>query len=107
MSVIYEMGGKAAACAELGLNLYYGCAVGCRYCTEPWLQRTTLASWTSGARPRKNILSLLARDAKKMAGDLREIMVCPTADPYQSAEAAQLTRKALLILEQYHLALKW
>ena len=28
------------------------------------------------------------------------------ADPYQSDEAARLTRKALLILEQYHLRVK-
>jgi hypothetical protein len=38
-----------------------------------------------------------------MEGDPREIAVCPSGDPYQSEEAARLTRKALLILEQYHL----
>ena len=38
-----------------------------------------------------------------MEGDPREILVSPAADPYQSDEAACLTRKALLILEQYHL----
>jgi hypothetical protein len=62
----------------------------------------TWERWTSGARPQTNILSQLKRDAKKMAGDPREILVGPAADPYQSDEAARLTRKALLILEQYH-----
>ena len=51
----------------------------------------------------KNILLELERDAKKMEGSPREIAVCPTGDPYQSFEAARLTRKALLILEQYRL----
>ena len=63
----------------------------------------TWESWTSGARPRKNILFELEREAKQMEGDPREILICPAADPYQSDEAARLTRKALLILEQYHL----
>ena len=51
----------------------------------------------------QNILSELERDAKKMEGDPREIIVGPAADPYQSDEAARLTRKALLIMEKYHL----
>ena len=89
--------------SELGVDLYSGCAVGCRYCSDPWVRRMTWERWTSDARPRKNILSELKRDAKKMEGDPREIIVCPGPDPYQSEEAARLTRKALLILEQYHL----
>ena len=40
---------------------------------------------------------------RKKCRVIREIIVCPTADPYQSDEAARLTRKALLILEQYRL----
>ena len=103
MPVIYELRGRAAEFAELGLNLYSGCAVGCRYCSDPWLHRMTWEKWTTGARPRRNILFELERDAKKMEGDPREIVVCPAADPYQSDEAARLTRKALLILEQYRL----
>ena len=103
MAVIYELRGKLAAISELAINLYSGCAVGCRNCHDPWLRRMTWEQWTSGARPRKNILYFLERDAKKMVGDPREIAVCPSADPYQSDEAARLTRKALLIMEQYHL----
>ena len=38
-----------------------------------------------------------------MQGDPREILVSPVTDPYQSNAAAQLTRKALLILERYHM----
>jgi DNA repair photolyase len=103
MSVIYELRGRAAAFGELGLNLYSGCAVGCLNCNDPWIRRLTWERWTTGARPQSNILSQLRRDAKRMEGDPREIAVCPSGDPYQSDEAAQLTRKALLILEQYHM----
>jgi hypothetical protein len=68
----------------------------------------TREHWTTDAQPRRNILSELERDAKKMAGDPREIFVTHGPDPYQSDEAARLTRKALLILEQYRLhALVW
>ena len=103
MPVIYELPRKTAAYAELGLNLYSGCAVGCRYCSGPWFRHLTWERWTHGAQPRRNILVQLKREAKKMEGDPREIIVGPAADPYQSDEAALLTRKALLILEQYRL----
>ena len=103
MSVIYELRGKAAEFGDLGLNLYSGCAVGCRYCHDPWLRRMTWERWTTGVRPQSNILSELRRDAKEIEGDPRDILVCPAADPYQSDEAARLTRKALLILEHYDL----
>ena len=53
--------------------------------------------------PRKNILFKLTRDAERMEGDPREITVSPVPDPYQSDEAARLTRKALLIMEQHRL----
>ena len=103
MAVIYELRGQPAAFGELGLNLYSGCAVGCRYCYFVGLNRVTWERWTTDVQPRRNILFTLKREAKKMEGDPREIIVCPAADPYQSDEAARLTRKALLILEQYHL----
>ena len=103
MAVFYELRGKTAGFTELGINLYFGCAVGCRYCSAPWVRRMTWEKWTTGAQPRRNILSELTREAKEMKGDPREILVCPSADPYQSDESARLTRKALLIMEQYDL----
>ena len=49
MAVIHQFRGRAAAHADLGLNLYSGCAVGCQNCSEPWARRMTWESWTSGA----------------------------------------------------------
>ena len=105
MPVIYELRGKPATYTQLGLNLYSGCTVGCRYCYEVWLPPMTLEKWTNDARPRRNILFGSARreeDAGRPARDRR----LPGAEPYQSDEAARLTRKALLILEQYRLRIK-
>ena len=88
--------GIPATYGEPAVNLYSGCAVGCRYCLDPSVRRMTWERWTTGARPQKNILSQLMRDAKKLAGDPREIIVRPSSDPYQSDEAARLTRKCSL-----------
>ena len=89
-------------CAELGITLYSGCAVGCRYCYDVWVRRMTWEQWTAGARPRRNILSNSARREKNGGRSARNRSL-PRGDPYQSEEAAQLTRKALLIMEQYRL----
>ena len=71
MAVIYELRGGAAAYGELGVNLYSGCAVGCRYCCDAVFHRMTWERWTTGAEPRKDILSKLSREAMKMEGDSR------------------------------------
>ena len=54
MPVIYELRGKATAFGDLGINLYSGCAVGCRYCLDNWVRRMTWERWTT-ARGRKKI----------------------------------------------------
>ena len=65
MAVIYELRGRMAAYSELGINLFAGCAVGCRNCPDFWLQGITWERWISGARPRKNILFSLDAKRKK------------------------------------------
>ena len=49
---LYELRGTPAEFCELGVNLYYGCVVGCRYCYELF-RRTTREQWTSCAAPPK------------------------------------------------------
>ena len=49
MAIIYEMRGSAVEFGDLGVNLYSGCAVGCRYCHSISLQRMTWERWTIGA----------------------------------------------------------
>ncbi len=103
MAVIYEPKGPAAEYSHLAINLYHGCRFACRYCYAPGMAFKKLAEWSANPQPKKDILTRIEADAKKMAGDPRSILLCFTSDPYQSPEAAQLTRETLLILEKYGL----
>lgn len=103
MPVIYEPKGPAREYSHLAINLYHGCRFACRYCYAPGMAFKKLAEWSANPQPKKDILKRIGADAKKMAGDPRSILLCFTSDPYQSPEAAILTRKALLILEMYNL----
>lgn len=103
MDVIYEPKGAALEYSPLAVNLYDGCAFGCVYCYAPAIAKKKLGPWSANPRPRKNILKRLEADAKKIAGDKRSILLCFTCDPYQSGEASELTREALLILGKYGL----
>ncbi len=101
--IIYEPKGAAREYAHLAVNLYTGCRFACKYCYGPDIARQKLSDWSANPQPRKDILKKVEADAKKIAGDKRTILLCFTCDPYQSPEAAALTRKTLLILEKYDL----
>ena len=94
MPVFYELRGKSAVFGDLAINLYSGCAVGCRYCIDAAVRHMTLEQWTTGPRRAGIFCRDSPHNAKKMVGDPREILLGPAADPYQSDEAARLTRKA-------------
>jgi DNA repair photolyase len=103
MPIIYEPRGKAREYSDLAVNLYTGCSHACRYCYCPAILRKTVEAWALDPQPRKDILRDLERDAKKLRGDPREILLSFMSDPYHSDEAARLTREALQVLEQYEL----
>ena len=60
-------------------------------------------AWALDPQPRKNVLRELERDAKRIQGDPREILLSFMSDPYHCEDAARLTREALLVLERYGL----
>ena len=103
MPIIYEPRGKAKEYSDLAVNLYTGCSHGCRYCYCPAILRKKIDEWSANPTPRKDILRLLEKDAQKMKGEPREILLSFMSDPYHSDHAAALTREALLILEKYEL----
>jgi DNA repair photolyase len=103
MPIIYEPRGKAREYSDLAANLYTGCSHACRYCYCPAILRKTVDAWACDPQPRNNILRDLERDAKKLQGDPREILLSFMSDPYHSDSAARLTREALLVLEHYDL----
>ena len=101
--VIYEPKGPAKEYSHLAINLYHGCCFACRYCYAPGIAFKKLDEWSANPYPKKNILERIEKDAKRMRGDPRSILLCFTSDPYQSPEAAKLTRDTLLILEKYEM----
>jgi len=103
MPVIYEPRGKALEYSPLACNLFTGCSHKCKYCYCPAIFRKTLDDWSNAPHPRTRILKQLEKDAIKLQGDKREILFSFMTDPYQSEEAAFLTKQALLICEKYRL----
>ena len=100
MKVIYEPTGSAREFAPLGARLYFGgCAHGCLYCYVPRTIRRTREAFVNHARLRQDVLRYLERDAQRIRGDDREILVTFSSDPYQPLEM-QLgtTRQAIKIL---------
>ncbi len=107
MKAIYEPKGAAAEYARLACNLYRGCAHGCTYCYAPSCLRMDRAEFHASPEPRPGILDALAKDAKRLAGDPRPILLCFTTDPYQPIEAEyRVTRQALRILAENRLRVK-
>ncbi len=90
MPVIYEPRGKAREYSDLAVNLFTGCSHACRYCYCPAILRKTVDACAFDPQPRKGILRDLQRDAKKLRGDPREILLSFISDPYHSDEAARL-----------------
>ncbi len=100
MRTIYEPEGRAREFSELVLNLYTICNLGCEYCFNkkmPWYKDTS-------CRPRTDLLENLEKEARKRAGDPREILLCFTCDPYPVLPQSKIiTRDAMLILESNRL----
>jgi DNA repair photolyase len=100
MKVIYEPTGSAYEFAPLAASLYFGgCAHGCLYCYGPQTIRRTREAFVNQARLRQDILRCLERDAQRIRGDDREILVSFSSDPYQPLEMELgITRQAIQIL---------
>jgi DNA repair photolyase len=103
MPIIYTPRGKALEYSDLAANLYTGCSHGCRYCYCPAILRMKIDDWADDPKPRRDVLNQLDRDAAKLHGDNREILLSFMSDPYHSDGSAIVTRQALLILERHGL----
>lgn len=101
MPIIYEPTGAAREYAELAINLATGCPHGCIYCYAPaQCRRKREDFWT--VKPRKNILERLEKEAAKMAGCEKTVLLSFLTDPYCDADMVFLTRQALQILKKYN-----
>ena len=95
--IIYETKGKAKEYAPLGVELYTGCSHGCAYCFVPKVLNVSPKEFHSKARPVKDALNKLKRDAKllKKKKDDREILLCFHSDPYQPFYDEEINRQAI------------
>jgi len=104
MNLLYEPSGKAKEYADLAINLYKGCTHGCTYCfgaKTPWVSPD---HYYSVASPKKDVISKLQQDCKKLNGDTPEILLSFIGDIYQHAEMElKLTRQAIKILIENNL----
>ncbi len=100
MRTIYKPKGRALEYAELALNLYTGCAHGCKYCYAPKATFKTTEVFRSEVAPRKDILKALEKAVPKYGGNKAAVLLCFTCDPYPPAPCQDVTREALEILEK-------
>jgi len=99
MNIIYEPKGRAKEYAPLAVNLYSGCAHGCIYCFGPSTLKMDRQGFNPMVATKKNALERLQKDAHKLRGDNREILLSFITDPYQPIEMdLEVTRQAIKIL---------
>lgn len=100
MSAIYEPKGRALEYSYLACNLFRGCVHGCLYCYAPDVLRIDKKDFHSISRPRPNVLSQLKKDAIKLKGTNKRVLLCFTCDPYPPENMENgITREALQILK--------
>lgn len=102
-NIIYETAGAAKEYAELGCNLFGGCTFGCKYCYGPKCMRMSSEEYHSGPNLKANFLKRLTKEAEKMKGDPREILLCFIGDVCQTPYSVDVTQQALEILGQNNL----
>lgn len=103
--IIYEPRGKALEYAPLAANLYKGCGHGCTYCWVPSATFQKREGFCGNPRPRPGVIEALEKDAERLAGDKRPVLLCFSCDPYQPInDEHQLTRKAIQVFNRHGLA---
>jgi DNA repair photolyase len=103
-SIIYEPKGRALEYSGLAANLYRGCSHGCLYCYAPSVIKCSREEFSNPV-PRPDVLKTLAKDAARLRGDTRTVLLSFTTDPYQEIERKhRLTRQAIEILNGEGLA---
>jgi len=103
--IIYEPKGKALEYAPLAANLYKGCSNGCTYCWVPNATYQDRDTFYNNPQPRNDVIWLLRKDAEKLAGDPRPVLLCFTCDAYQMInDEYGLARQAIEVLNANGLA---
>lgn len=99
---IYAPKGQAGEYAPLAANPYGGCGHGCAYCYVPLVTKKHREDFDAGARPRKDYLDNLRKDARKyrQAGITEQVLFSFTTDVYHPFDRS-LTRPSLHIVQEH------
>lgn len=107
MRIIYEPRGRAREYAPLSCNLYSGCEHRCKYCYAPAVARKTREAFCQNVMPRKNVVSLLAKDCAELAAcgkKVPPVLFCFMCDPYTPVEKHYgVTREAIKAMKAHGL----
>ncbi len=102
MTVIYEPSGLAREYGELACSVYLRCTHSYRYCYCPEVLRVPRGNYFKKPEVRPGFLKQLTRDARRLEGDKRNVVLSFVGDCYQPAEEEyQLTRQAIQILHSH------
>jgi len=105
MGIIYEPRGKAKEYADLAVNIYTGCAHGCKYCYAPAATFKKREIFVNNPHARKNIIELLKKDAVKFKDDKRNVLLSFTSDVYQQLNTElNLARETIEILNKNNIS---
>jgi hypothetical protein len=99
---IYAPRGQAGEYAPLAANPYRGCGHGCAYCYVPLVTKMQRKDFDEAARPRKDYLNNLRKDARKyqVAGIEEQVLFSFTTDVYNPFDRS-LTRPSLQIVQEH------
>ncbi len=101
MSLIYAPRGKAGEYAALAVNIYRGCGHRCAYCYAPDFTYSTRERFAQ-AEPRKDFITQLQRDLRRMMPGTTHVQLCFTCDPYQPIDRThELTRATIRELKAH------
>jgi DNA repair photolyase len=101
-SILYSPKGQAGEYSGLATNPYRGCGHKCAYCYVPLVLKMKRAEFDAGARPRKDFIRSLTKDARKYqaAGITDQVMLSFTTDPYHPGDTT-LTRATIEVIRDH------
>ena len=87
MAGIYEPKGRALEYSMLAVNHYTGCPHRCMYCYGPRALKVSKEEFHSHVEPRKDILKIVGKQAARLAGTDKRVMLSFACDPYPDVDA--------------------
>lgn len=104
MSMIYEPSGRAKEYSLLAINHYNGCSHGCRYCYAASMAKRYGRNFKSPCE-RVGVIVQAEREARKLAGDKRRVLLSFMTDPYQPLDdTTRTTRHVIEVLREHRLS---